>query len=94
MSRTGFNDISLTSANTAAAGRGNLTAQLALVKADLDALTALVNDLKAKFNAHKHRGDGAQAGQYTTSTPVSDAATVAGGAALTVAVADVTITSK
>lgn len=47
------------------------------------ALQALFDQLKADlaanktvFDAHTHRGDGAQVGQYNTSTPQSDAETV------------------
>lgn len=90
MGTTNLDNLVLEDAESAVAGRGDITAQFARMKADLDALTALTNDLKAKYNAavtlinelkadfniHTHRADGAQAGQYNTSLPQSDAQTV------------------
>lgn len=102
MGTTNLDNLVLEDAESAAAGRGDITTQFARMKADLDALTALTNDLKAKYNAavtlinelkadfniHTHNGDGAQAGSYFTSPPRSDAATVTLGTALTAATAD------
>lgn len=102
MGNTNLDNLVLENAETAAAGRGDITAQFARMKADLDALTALANDLKAKYNAavtlinelkadfnvHTHRGDGAQAGLYNTSLPQSDAQTVAPVTAVSVSTAD------
>jgi hypothetical protein len=94
MPNTNFDNVVLKDAEDTATGRGDTTAQMARIKADLDALTALVNDLKAKFNAHTHNGDGAQAGAYYTSPPRSNAATVTAGTAGTTSVANVTVTTK
>lgn len=41
-------------------------------------------DIKAKYEAHTHNGDGAQVGSYFTSPPRTDAATVTAGSASTV----------
>lgn len=94
MPATGLGDIALVDANAVASGRGNLTDQLALIKADLDALTALANDLKAKFDAHTHNADGAQAGAYYTSPPRTNTATVTAGTTGVTSVAAVTVTAK
>ena len=102
MGNTNLDNLVLKDAETAATGRGDITAELALIKADLTALAALANDVKAKynaavtlineikadFNAHTHNADGAQAGSYFTSPPRSDAATVTLGTASSVATAD------
>lgn len=95
MAKTNLDDLELKNAESAAAGRGDLTDQLARLKADLDAIAALVNelrddhatfktvvdDLKTAFNAHTHNADGGQAGSYFTSPPRTDAATVTLGTA-------------
>ena len=95
MSKTNLDDLALKDAETAATGRGNLTDQLARLKADLDAVVTLVNelrddhatfktvvdDLKAAFNTHTHNADGSQAGSYFTSPPRTDAAVVTAGTA-------------
>lgn len=94
MGNTNFDNVLVDNAQAVVTGRGDYTAQMALIKADLDALTALVNDLKAKFNAHTHNADGSQAASYFTSPPRTDAATVTAGTAGTTAVANVTITTK
>lgn len=41
-----FNDVRLAEADAVAAGRGDLTSQLAAIKADLDKLAALANELR------------------------------------------------
>ena len=94
MGNTNLDNLVLKDAETAATGRGNITAELALIKADLTALAALANELKTDFNAHTHRGDGAQAGAYNTSLPQSDTQTVTPVTASTVAAASVTVTTK
>lgn len=47
-------------------------------------LIVQIDDLKVKYEAHTHNGDGAQAGSYFTSPPRTDAATVTLGSASTV----------
>ena len=60
------------------------SAAFAQLGTKMDALITLVNELRQDFLDHTHRADGAQAGQYTTSTPTTDAPTIVGGTAMTV----------
>lgn len=59
----------------------------------VSALTTLANEIKADFNVHTHRADGAQAGTYNTSKPQSDAQTLTPVTAVTVDAADAAFTS-
>lgn len=43
-----------------------------------------LEDLRGKFNAHTHKGDGAQGATYNTSGPQSDTATITVGTAVSV----------
>lgn len=52
-SQTGFKDVKLVEADAAASGRGDLTAELARIKADLDALAALANELRTDHATFK-----------------------------------------
>jgi hypothetical protein len=76
---TGFKNVVLKKREDEVVGAGDLYAQIKAIKADLDALSAA-------FNAHTHRGDGAQAGAYNTSKPQSNAQTVAPVTASSVAI--------
>lgn len=60
--------------SAANAAKGTLVYELARI---VNQLQAAVEELKTDFNAHTHRGDGAQAGAYNTSRPQSDAETIA-----------------
>lgn len=71
--------------SAANAAEGSAVYELARI---VNQLQAVVAELKADFNAHTHRADGAQAGAYNTSTPQSDAQTVAPVTASSVAAAD------
>ncbi len=55
---------------------------------DLNDLKTMVNEIKADFNTHTHRADGAQAGAYNTSKPQSDTETLAPVTAVSVTTAD------
>jgi hypothetical protein len=67
--------------SAANAAKGSLVYELARI---VNQLQAAVEELKTDFNAHTHRGDGAQAGAYNTSGPQSDAATVAAVTAVSI----------
>jgi hypothetical protein len=82
MPNTNLDNVVLDKREGEVAGAGDLYAQIKAIKADLDALAT-------SFNAHTHRGDGAQAGLYNTSKPQSDAQTVT-----PVTVSSVTVTTK
>jgi hypothetical protein len=58
------------------------------LRLSLNKVIDLLDDIKAKFDAHTHRGDGAQAGAYNTSPPQSDAQTVAPVTASAIATVD------
>jgi hypothetical protein len=60
--------------SAANAVKGSAVYELARI---VNQLQAAVAELKADFNAHTHRADGAQAAAYNTSTPQSDAQTLA-----------------
>ncbi len=47
------------------------------IRRELNIVTTLANEIGIDFNAHTHRADGAQAGQYNTSLAQSDVQTVA-----------------
>lgn len=91
MSQTNFDDIAIDDANAAVEGRGNLTDQLARIKADLDNIKTLLNEVKADFNNHTHLcgGDGTY-----SSIPDGSAAGKTGADARSVSASDVTITTK
>ena len=94
MGATNFSDVSVGDANVVAVGRGDLTDQLARIKADLDAIKTLCNELKADFNGHVHACDGSQAGAYYSSIPDGSVAGETGAVPVSVDAADVSITTK
>lgn len=71
--------------SAANAARDSLVYELARI---VNQLATAVNELKADFNAHTHRADGAQAGAYNTSKPQSDVQTIVPVTATVVAAAD------
>lgn len=61
------------------------------LRTNFNAAVTLMNEMKADFNTHTHRGDGAQAGQYNTSRAQTDAQTIVPVTTSTVVAADAAV---